>query len=125
MPAIQDFRIELPREADNGRGDTGIESERLFRRILWSSLVIAFAAFALPLIDNFCSIPGESCLPLGQLSFLASGAWGILLALAIIGQRKTGLWVWVLLGSPLALIWPVGGTLLQWLCTHSPGECDF
>src|SRR5436309_101019 len=110
MAAIQDFRIEIPRDADNGRGDTGIESERLFRRILWSSLVIAFAAFML-----------ESWFSLSLLSLCASGSWGILLVLAIIGQRKTGLWVWVLLGSPLALIWPIGGALLGWLCSL-PGE---
>ena len=120
MAAIQDFRIELPRDAGNGREDTGIESERLFRRILWSSLVIAFAAFALPLAQN-CFEP-EGCFPLLGLSFLVSGAWAVLLVLAIIGQRKTGLWVWILLGSPLALIWPMA-VLLQWLCMLGPGEC--
>ena len=99
MAAIQDFRIEIPIEANNGRGDTGIESERLFRRILWSSPVIAFAAFALPLAQTCNTMFDENCVSLLGLSFWVSGAWCILLALAIIGQRKTGLWVWVLLGG--------------------------
>jgi hypothetical protein len=110
----------MPIDADNGRGDSGIESERLFRRILWSSLVIAFAAFALLLADNNC-FTVENCFSIQELSFWASGVWGILLMLAIIGQRKTGLWVWVLLGAPLAMIGPIGLLLLQWLCT---GECN-
>lgn len=122
MAGIQDFRIELPKDLDNGSENTGIESERLFRRILWSSLVVAFIAFALRLADNNCFMV-ENCFSIQTLSFWVSGVWGILLVLAIIGQRKTGLWVWVLLGSPLALIWPIAVPLLNWFCIHSAGEC--
>ena len=52
MAAIQEFRIELARSAENGRGEGRIESEWLFRRLLWSSLIIAFVAFALPLAND-------------------------------------------------------------------------
>jgi hypothetical protein len=88
------------------------------RKMKWMlvlSLVVAIAAFSIPL--PWTSSPNFS--PAFNVSICLAICWVLLLVAGVLKFRKRGLWL--LFGMPFALAWPMWYVLLAAAC-HS-GDC--
>jgi hypothetical protein len=56
-----------------------------------------------------------------RASLWFAAAWGILVAAALVRDRKRGLWA--LIGAPLAVYWPLAMAALDWACAHNVSAC--
>jgi hypothetical protein len=55
------------------------------------------------------------------VSFYLTVVWAVLLGVAIVRHRKQGLWV--LIGAPLALFYPIAFILWMRACAHNLAAC--
>jgi hypothetical protein len=82
------------------------------KHLLAISILLAAAAFSVPLVF------GETATPWCLLLALV---WVALFLFVLVRHRKRGLWL--LIGAPLALYWPVAIVFASVTCAHSGRFC--
>jgi hypothetical protein len=86
-----------------------------FRYVLTLSALVAFLAVIVP------RYLGPDVGLMLRCNLALAVLWGIILVVSIFWYRWRGLWL--LLGLPLLVYWPVGFWLLARACAHDPNNC--
>ena len=82
---------------------------------LWASLVVALFAFSMPRI-----LFHDSGIAM-WVSFTLAGCWTVLFIGGLYKFKRRGLWL--LIGAPFALFWPVALFLALQACSHNIKAC--
>jgi len=93
--------------------------EKQVRPLFFVSLVIAALGFVGPLVSSQMFAAALDFDLAAQISLFLSAIWLVLFVVAVVQHGTNGLWL--LVGAPLALFYPLAFFLVWWACRKGSG----